>query len=486
MGLPMREAEPMKKAQTVVNDVRTIWRAKWGKEPIRNERLAALAAVVVAVLGVFYYIDVVTLCLVAMMGGVGYVAGQPHRRPPTQVKDVAPPQPREQEEKEAFASRMRTLLNAEWTALSSDSRMKILTRDVTMPSGRVVTGYRFEVVRDNVDAENVVEALCNTANWEKIDPNLERVTESQQTPGLYQVETRRVAVVSPRVGYVSFHREEDDSRTYVGFMGASSGDFNPISKTEATIWLDGTMVESTETGCRCVYFSVMDPNLWVPIPHAVATNIVIVRLQNLEKIVRANHSPPPTELACSPPTALCACAQSHGSWRSVSHEDSITMWQGTGDGVRIRGSMFIKAQPRLLQKLVSLPSLQYELMPWLVKSDTIQTHGSIRYTNELWRVPSPYFGFTTRGHSVRHYDAVEIDDTIIVAMSSSSSEHLENRLCLQPSGWIINYLGEEAPQCHVEFILQLSYTNMPTPNDAVLLWGRRRVQQMLQQLRLLS
>lgn len=392
----------------------------------------------------------------------------------------------------SFVTRLRMLDDAEWALLTSGPPMEISTREFTLPSGKQVTGYRFEVLRPNVDATMVIKTLGDRSNWDKIDPNLEKVTQSKQNPAVFKIETRRIAMVSPRVAYVSYHVEEHETKHYVGFMGVQTEDFEPSSKIEATVWIDATIVERMAEGCRCVYYSVMDPKVWMPIPHAVATRIVSTRLENLEVLVRdqmAGTSGQDEHPNVSAPKALCATTLNHASWRSVSQEDFITMWQGsTKDTIRIRGSMFLKGNPVLLQKLVSLPTLQYELLPWLVKSDTLKSHGGIRYAEEVWRLPSPYFGTTTRKHSIRHYEAAEVDERLVVAMRSSESNRpgkLPNQVKVLPSGWVINSLSSSSNQSHVEFVIQFSYSDMPN-SEYVSAWVRRRVQRMLEELRRLS
>ena len=452
-----------------------------------------LGAVLVLVFGLATgWYRSVSLCVLSLC-----VVSAQHQRESKKkgLRDVTIKKEAPKSNESTFVARLRMLYNAEWTSLSRGPPMDVSTRDFTLPSGKRVTGYRYEVLRPNVDASMILKTLGDRSNWGKIDPNLAKVTMSKHNPTVFKFETHRIAVVAPRVAYVSSHTEEHDTKHYVGFMGVQTDEFGRTTTIEATVWIDATIVEQTAEGCRCVYFSVMDPNVWVPIPHTLATRIVCTRLANLESLAQGvatcgkddeDDDEDDEELAA--PEALCASTLNHASWRSVSQEDFITMWEGRTKGVvRIRGSMILKGNAVLLQKLVSLPSLQYELASWLSKSDTVKSHGGIRYAEEVWRLPSPFFGTTTRKHSIRYYDPVQVDDRVVVAMRSSESNRPghPNQVEVLPSGWVINSLGHSSDQSHVEFVIQFSYQDMPA-SEYVSAWGRRRVQRMLQQLRRLS
>ena len=366
----------------------------------------------------------------------------------------------------SFVARLLSLEGMAWESLAPVGTSSVSTRTITVGGkgkgkGKAVTSYRFELQHPS-PIETVVSTLCSVEKWDAIDENIRCVTPSASTPGVFCIETHRIAVIAPRVAYVEFHQEERNGRQFVGFKGTTRpADHEPSSRVEAIVWIDGAILSPTEDGCKCIYFSVVDPSMWLPVPHAVATRIVQSRLSNVASLCSGGN---PCTSTVSAQETLHALLLTHEAWRTNRHVDGITLWDGHSEEpyVLVRASTVVATHAAFACKLLSMPAMQYELLPWLSQSNSFQSapDTGARCADEVWRLPSQWVGYTARKGRVNHGEPVHVEgDAVLAWWSPKRSDPSATEFALRPSGCVITPLGDR--DCHIELILHLTYGCMP-------------------------
>ena len=316
--------------------------------------------------------------------------------------------------------------------------------------------FRFVGVRA-YNLNEVTRTLCNSKNWPKIDRNVAKIEISQTNPNTYRLTTKRISLFEPRSSVVRFACVSRDGKTYVGFYGVSEHDFDDDVNTKAMVWVEGAILETTDPGwCRATYFSVTDPNLWIPIPNFLAIRITQTRLRQLEFLTRHVEE---TGMGDSPAYQLLNVVDSHSFWRSAYRKNGVVVWFSRSNDTcaSAKASVFLHIAPDTCTKLLWYPDFQYELLGLLSSRENITpTTVSVPYsreTRDTYVFFKSSFWSSVRIHSRIQHHIQRIGETWVVSFSSPTPPYT-----IRPSGWTIETINQG--YCRVSFVMQTEFAGM--------------------------
>ena len=350
-----------------------------------------------------------------------------------------------------------------WQTISKDGGYHFQTTTVPGKTNPQRKAYRLDLEQDGT-LEELMTVLRDSNQWSKIDSALAKLVPSRNHANTYQMQTRRVGPVGPRVLRVeNVEVELGPQHVLVGFCDALRHDFAKVSMTEASVWIDASVVEQiSERKCRVTMLLSIELHLWVAVPDALVRFQLNDRIRHLKRLYEVGTAPIPTTPLFdleAPSKSLYDLYRDQASWAFASHQNDVYLCEpNTKDRVGVKASMYVQASPALCANVLWNDAMRFELFPWVEQSVTAT--GST--ANQRVSDDHLCFGTAWTGSDQQTIDLrlqhrrcrTKAGAVLITQSTEASTATKAQMLC----GWIIE--AATPRMCHVTWVLQLRFDGM--------------------------